>query len=61
LFVSRDGAAYELNRPLWNHESRGGDLFNGVGQAQTKWFGTPASEGGEFASGIHSIAVDPRK
>jgi len=61
LFESRDGgASFELNRPLWNHESRGGDLFNGNGTGETKWFGTPASEGGEFAPGIHSIAVDPR-
>ncbi|MCA9626712.1 MAG: hypothetical protein KC766_03555, partial [Myxococcales bacterium] len=28
LFVSRDGGeSFELNLPLWNHESRGGDLF----------------------------------
>jgi len=61
LFESRDGGkSFELNRPLWNHESRGGDLFNGDGTGETKWFGTPASEGGEFAPGIHSIAIDPR-
>lgn len=61
LFVSRDGgASFELNRPLWNHPSRGGDLFQGEVKAETKWFGTPASEGGEFAPGIHSIVVDPR-
>jgi photosystem II stability/assembly factor-like uncharacterized protein len=61
LFVSRDGgASFELNRPLWNHESRGGDLFSGEGSGETQWFGTPASEGGEFAPGMHSIAVDPR-
>jgi photosystem II stability/assembly factor-like uncharacterized protein len=61
LFVSTDGgASFELNRPLWNHESRGGDLFSGDGTGETKWFGTPASEGGDFAPGIHSIAVDPR-
>lgn len=60
LFVSRDaGASFELNRPLWNHESRGGDLFAGEGKGETKWFGTPASEG-EFAPGIHSIVIDPR-
>jgi photosystem II stability/assembly factor-like uncharacterized protein len=60
LFESRDaGASFELNRPLWNHESRGGDLFAGEGIGETKWFGTPASEG-EFAPGIHSIVVDPR-
>ncbi len=61
LFVSRDGGgSFELNRPLWNHDSRGGDLFAGDGTGETKWFGTPASEGGEFAPGIHSICVDPR-
>ena len=60
LFESRDGgASFELNRPLWNHESRGGNLFEGDGKGETKWFGTPASEG-EFAPGIHSIVVDPR-
>lgn len=61
LFVSDDGGeTFELNLPLWNHESRGGDLFAGEGTGQTHWFGTPASEGGEFAPGIHSILVDPR-
>src|SRR5262249_16940656 len=29
-------------------------------KGETKWFGTPASEGGDFAPGIHSIVVDPR-
>lgn len=61
LFVSDDGGeSFALNRPLWNHESRGGDLFAGDGSGRTHWFGTPASEGGEFAPGIHSIVVDPR-
>lgn len=61
LFESKDqGASFELNLPLWNHESRGGNLFAGDGSGETKWFGTPASEGGEFAPGIHSIVVDPR-
>lgn len=61
LFVSEDGGeSFSLNRPLWNHESRGGDLFEGEGTGTTHWFGTPASEGGEFAPGIHSIVVDPR-
>lgn len=60
LFESHDGGAtFTLNRPLWDHESRGGDLFAGDGLGETKWFGTPASEG-EFAPGIHSIVVDPR-
>ncbi len=61
LFVSSDGGeSFELNRPLWNHESRGGDLFAGEGTGTTHWMGTPASEGGEFAPGIHSVVVDPR-
>jgi photosystem II stability/assembly factor-like uncharacterized protein len=60
LFVSEDGGeSFALNLPLWNHESRGGDLFAGEGTGLTHWFGTPASEG-EFAPGIHSIVVDPR-
>lgn len=60
LFESRDGGeTFELNRGLWDHESRGGDLFAGPGNGTTKWFGTPAAEG-EFAPGIHSIVVDPR-
>jgi len=61
LFTSRDGgASFALNLPLWNHPSRGGDLFAGEGAGDTKWFGTPASEGGDFAPGIHSVEVDPR-
>lgn len=61
LFVSNDnGASFELNRPLWNHESRGGNLFDSEGSGITHWFGTPASEGGEFAAGLHSIEVDPK-
>ena len=62
LFTSRDnGESFELNRALWNHESRGGDHFVGSTNTNrvTHWFGTPASEG-EFAPGIHSIVVDPR-
>jgi photosystem II stability/assembly factor-like uncharacterized protein len=60
LFSSNDGGqSFELNLPLWNHESRGGDLFTGPGNGVTHWFGTPASDG-EFAPGIHSIAVDPQ-
>ncbi len=60
LFVSEDGGeTFELNRGLWDHESRGGDLFAGPGNGTTKWYGTPASEG-EFAPGIHSIVTDPR-
>ena len=61
LFVSDDGGeSFELNRPLWDHESRGGNLFDSDGNGKTHWFGTPASEGGEFAPGIHSIDVDPK-
>jgi hypothetical protein len=62
LFASDDdGETFELNLPLWNHESRGGDMFNGDASGQSKWFGTPAAVGtGEFAPGIHSIEVDPR-
>ena len=61
LFESKDGGdTFSLNMPLWNHESRGGDLFSGGGSGVTHWFGTPASEGGEFAPGIHSVVVDPR-
>jgi photosystem II stability/assembly factor-like uncharacterized protein len=60
LFVSEDGGeSFSLNRGLWDHESRGGDLFSGPGNGTTKWFGTPAAEG-EFAPGIHSIVADPR-
>ena len=60
LFVSSDGGeTFELNRGLWDHESRGGDLAKGEGNGGTKWFGTPAAEG-EFAPGIHSVVVDPR-
>ncbi len=59
LFVSEDGGeSFELNRPLWNHESRGGDLFEGEGSGTTHWFGTPAAEG-DFAPGIHSVVTDP--
>ncbi|MCA9531671.1 MAG: exo-alpha-sialidase [Myxococcales bacterium] len=59
LFESHDGGErFDLNRPLWNHESRGGDLFTSEGTGVTHWYGTPASEG-EFAPGIHSIVVDP--
>lgn len=60
LFSSQDnGESFELNRPLWNHESRGGDLFSGAGNGKTHWFGTPASDG-EFAPGIHSIDVNAK-
>lgn len=66
LFHSTDGGdTFSLNLPLWNHDSRGGDLFDGTNTNAdgspkvTAWFGTPASEG-EFAAGIHSIVVDPR-
>lgn len=62
LFVSDDGGdSWVLNRPLWNHESRGGDLFSGEATSQTHWGGTPASvDYGVFEPGIHSIVLDPR-
>lgn len=62
LFVSHDGGVnWELNRPLWNHESRGGDLFDGDAKSRNQWGGTPAAIAyGEFVPGIHSIVVDPR-
>src|SRR5690606_13065768 len=41
LFMSDDGGeSFELCRALWNHESRGGDLFAGEGTGSTHWFGT---------------------
>lgn len=62
LFTSVDGGdSWELNRPLWNHESRGGDLFAGDATSRNQWGGTPAAIAyGEFVPGIHSIVVDPR-
>jgi len=61
LFVSDDGGdSWNLNRPLWNHESRGGDLFAGDATSENRWHGTPASiDYGVFEPGIHSIIVDP--
>jgi hypothetical protein len=62
LFTSRDGGdTWELNWPLWNHESRGGDLTQGDATSRNDWGGTPAAMAyGEFVPGIHSIVVDPR-
>ncbi len=62
LFVSDDGGeSWTLNRPLWNHDSRGGDLFAGPASSENRWHGTPASiDYGIFEPGIHSIIVDPR-
>lgn len=62
LFISDDGGdTWELNRPLWNHESRGGDLFAGDATSAILWGGTPASvDYGVFEPGIHSIIVNPR-
>ncbi len=62
LFTTRDGGeSWELNRPLWNHESRGGDLFAGDATSKNEWGGTPAAMAyGDFVPGIHSVAVDPR-
>ncbi|HEY0562872.1 MAG TPA: sialidase family protein [Methylophilus sp.] len=61
LFVSEDGGdSWELNRPLWNHASRGGDLFAGDATTENQWNGTPASiDYGVFEPGIHSIIIDP--
>ncbi len=62
LFTSRDGGdTWELNLPLWNHESRGGDLFAGDATSRNEWGGTPAAAAyGEFVPGIHSVLVHPR-
>ncbi len=62
LFTTRDGGeSWALNRGLWNHESRGGDLFAGEATHENRWAGTPAAiDYGEFAPGIHSIVLDPR-
>ncbi|HET8706858.1 MAG TPA: hypothetical protein VFM46_11215, partial [Pseudomonadales bacterium] len=61
LFVSDDGGdSWELNRALWSHESRGGDLFIGGATSENHWGGTPASiDYGVFEPGIHSIIVNP--
>lgn len=61
LFVSDDGGdTWQLNRPLWNHHSRGGNLFAGDATSENQWNGTPASiDYGVFESGIHSIVVNP--
>lgn len=60
LFVSDDGGdSWELNRSLWNHPSRGGDLFTGDATSENLWNGTPASiDYGVFEPGIHSIVID---
>ncbi|WP_440905265.1 WD40/YVTN/BNR-like repeat-containing protein [Catenovulum sp. SX2] len=60
LFISDDGGeSWQLNRPLWDHESRGGNLFAGDATSENKWFGTPASiDYGVFEPGIHSIIVN---
>lgn len=62
LFVSDNGGdSWELNRPLWSHDSRGGDLFAGDAKTENRWNGTPASiDYGVFEPGIHSIFIDPR-
>jgi hypothetical protein len=62
LFTSRDGGdTWGLNLPLWNHASRGGDLFAGDATSRNDWGGTPAAMAyGEFVPGIHSVVVDPR-
>jgi hypothetical protein len=62
LFTTLDGGeTWELNRPLWNHPSRGGDLFAGGATSKNEWGGTPAAMAyGDFVPGIHSVVVDPR-
>ncbi|MFA5985643.1 MAG: hypothetical protein WC782_16610 [Methylococcaceae bacterium] len=62
LFVSHDsGDTWALNRPLWNHASRGGDLFAGEATSANRWGGTPASiDYGVFEPGIHSIIINPQ-
>jgi photosystem II stability/assembly factor-like uncharacterized protein len=61
LFVSNDGGeSFELNMPLWNHESRGGDVSKGNGNGASHWFGGGAQVWGEGGPGIHSVVVDPR-
>ena len=60
LFVSDDGGdSWELNRSLWNHESRGGDLFAGEATSRNQWGGTPASiDYGVFEPGfIPSLSI----
>jgi hypothetical protein len=54
LFISVDGGdTWELNRPLWNHPSRGGDLFAGDATSRNEWGGTPAAIAyDEFVPGI---------
>lgn len=62
LFTSTDGGeSWQLNRPLWDHDSRGGNLFDGPATSRNLWGGTPAAVAyGEFVPGIHSVLVDPR-
>ena len=57
LFRSDDGGeTWELNRPLWEHDSRGGPNLD----KPSNWFGGGATVNGESTPGIHSIVVDPR-
>lgn len=57
LFKSDDGGkTWELNRPLWDHESRGGPNLD----KPCQWFGGGATVNGDSTPGIHSIVVDPR-
>src|SRR5262249_14767844 len=59
---SHDGGnTWELNMPLWNHPSRGGDLSAGPATTRNEWGGTPAAVAyGEVVPGIHSVVVDAR-
>lgn len=61
LFISDDGGeSWQLNKPLWNHDTRGGDLFNGDATSENQWGGTPASiDYGVFEPGIHSVVINP--
>lgn len=61
LFKSDDGGkSWQLNRPLWDHPSRGGDLSSGEPKHRQTWFGGGAIVEGSSYPGIHSIVVDPR-
>ncbi len=62
LFISDDsGESWTLNRGLWNHASRGGNLFLGDATSENHWGGTPASiDYGVFEPGIHSILINPQ-
>lgn len=61
LFVSKDGgSSFELTRPLWDHESRGGDLFGGEGMGAKSWTKVSRPEQGVHF-GFPITAVVPGK